>query len=249
MVPNWQNLPPQSGVNLPKLIFGKEVVSRSGPMVLKSDQRTRLDEADDRQFYDYPRFVTHVDQGFIHQLTQLYRDRLKPETRVLDLMSSWVSHLPEEIQFAHVEGHGLNPEELAKNPRLDHFVVQDLNQTPQLPFPEQSFDAVLNAVSVQYLQYPEAVFAEVNRLLKPGGVAIVSFSNRMFYQKAIQAWREGSEASRVSLVEHYFEAVPGFSRPEVVSDLETPTGGGLLQWFNLSAADPFYAVIASRQAG
>ncbi len=217
-------------------------------MVLKSDQRTRLDEADDKLFYDYPRFVTHVDQGFIHHLAQLYRDRLQPDTRILDLMSSWVSHLPEEIQFAHVEGHGLNAEELAKNPCLDHFVVQDLNQTPQLTFPDQSFDGVLNAVSVQYLQYPEVVFAEIHRVLKPGGVAIVSFSNRMFYQKAIQAWREGSEASRVSLVEHYFEA-SGFNQPEVVRHLENSTGGGFLQWLNLNPVDPFYAVVAYRQAG
>lgn len=215
-------------------------------MVLRPEQRTKLDDTSDRLFYDYPRFVTHVDQGFIQQLTQLYRERLQPQIRVLDLMSSWVSHLPEEIEFAHVEGHGLNAEELAKNPRLDHFFVQDLNQNPQLPLADQSFDAVLNAVSVQYLQYPEAVFAEIHRILKPGGVAIVSFSNRMFYQKAIQVWRDGSEASRVQLVRGYFATVPGFTEPEIIS--RTAALGGWLQWWNPNAGDPFYAVIAQRTA-
>ncbi len=119
-----------------------------------------------------------------------------------------MSHLPDEITFEHVEGHGMNEEELAKNPRLDHYFVQNLNQNQMLPLPDQSFDAVLNAVSVQYLQRPEAVFAEIYRILKPGGIAIFSFSNRMFYQKAIAAWREASEAQRVDLVKTILSSHP-----------------------------------------
>lgn len=214
-------------------------------MGLRPEQRTKLDATDDTLFYDYPRFVTHVDQVFIDRLTQLYRERLRPQTRILDLMSSWVSHLPADMEFAQVEGHGLNAEELARNPQLDSFFVQDLNQNPQLPLEDQSFDAVLNAVSIQYLQYPEAVFSEIHRVLKPGGIAIVSFSNRMFYQKAIQGWRDGSEASRVQLVQSYFAAVPGWSPPEVVQ--RSSQGRGWLPGWNLSAVDPFYAVIAHRQ--
>jgi SAM-dependent methyltransferase len=154
-------------------------------MLLRPNQRTKLDDTDDTQFYSMPRFVTHVDEGFIDQLTQLYRDRLQPNTRILDMMSSWVSHLPEEIEFAHVEGHGLNGEELARNRRLNHYFVQNLNENPKFPLQDQDFDAVLNCVSVQYLQYPDAVFFEIHRILKPGGIAIISFSNRMFFQKAI----------------------------------------------------------------
>jgi len=213
-------------------------------MILQPSQRHKLDSTDDTLFYDYPRFVTHVDEGFIRQLTDLYRLRLKPNTRILDLMSSWVSHLPEEIQFAHVEGHGLNESELARNPRFDHYFLQDLNANPELPLADQSFDAVLNTVSVQYLQYPEAVFAEVCRILKPGGTLIVSFSNRMFYQKAIQAWRDSSEADRVELVKRYFAAVPGFGPAEVI--VNTSSAPGFLQWLNPAAGDPFYAVIAQR---
>ncbi|MBL1175353.1 MAG: methyltransferase domain-containing protein [Pantanalinema sp. GBBB05] len=214
-------------------------------MVLQPTQRTKLDASDDTQFYDMPRFVTHVDDGFIQQLTDLYRERLQPNTRILDLMSSWVSHLPDEVSFAHVEGHGLNQEELARNPRLNHSFVQDLNRDPKLPLADQSFDAVLNTVSVQYLQYPEAIFHEIHRVLKPGGIAIVSFSNRMFYQKAIQIWRDGTEASRVELVQSYFRAVPGFSEPEVIArPAQIPAW---LQMMGLAGGDPFYAVIASRQ--
>lgn len=213
-------------------------------MPLRPNQRIKLDDSDDKLFYSYPRFVTHVDEGFIQQLTDLYRLRLKPNTRILDMMSSWVSHLPEEMQFAHVEGHGLNAEELARNPRLDHYFVQNLNENPKLPLKEQDFDAVLNAVSVQYLQYPEAVFAEIYRILKPGGVAIFSFSNRMFYQKAIQAWREGSETSRVELVKSYFQSVPGFSPAEVIA--RQSTAPSFLQWLGAAGGDPFYAVIGYR---
>ncbi|MBD2498797.1 class I SAM-dependent methyltransferase [Nostoc sp. FACHB-280] len=213
-------------------------------MTLRPNQRQKLDDTDDRLFYAYPRFVTHVDDGFIQQLTDLYRDRLKPNTRIIDMMSSWVSHLPEEIEFAHIEGHGLNAEELARNPRLNHYFVQNLNDNPQLPLPDQDFDAVLICVSVQYLQYPEAVFSEIHRILKPGGIAIISFSNRMFFQKAIQAWRDASEAARVELVKHYFTSVPGFTTPEVI--VHQSTMPYFLQLMGIGAGDPFYALIAHR---
>jgi SAM-dependent methyltransferase len=214
-------------------------------MMLRPNQRTKLDNTDDTQFYSMPRFVTHVDEGFIDQLTQLYRDRLKPNTRILDMMSSWVSHLPEEIEFAHVEGHGLNQEELARNRRLNHYFVQNLNENPQLPLQDEDFDAVLICVSVQYLQYPDAVFSEIHRILKPGGIAIISFSNRMFFQKAIAAWREGTEASRVELVKSYFQSVPGFHPPEVIANQSAAPS--FLQMFGVGGGDPFYAVIAQRK--
>ena len=213
-------------------------------MLLRPEQRIKLDDTDDRLFYSYPRFVTHVDEGFIDQLTQLYRDRLKPNTRIFDMMSSWVSHLPEEIEFAHVEGHGMNEEELARNPRLNHYFVQDLNNNPKLPLPDEDFDAVLNCVSVQYMQYPDAVFHEIHRILKPGGIAIISFSNRMFFQKAIAAWRDGTEQSRVELVKGYFQAVPGFSPPEVIARQSAVPN--FMQMFGVGGGDPFYAVIAQR---
>jgi SAM-dependent methyltransferase len=213
-------------------------------MPLNPDQRQKLDLTDDTLFYEYPRYVTHVDEGFIQQLTDLYRERLKPNTQIFDMMSSWVSHLPDDIQFAHVEGHGLNQDELARNPQLDHYFVQNLNQDPKLPLEDQSFDAVLNTVSVQYLQYPEAVFSEIHRILKPGGSAIVSFSNRMFYQKAIAAWRDSSERDRIELVKRYFNSVPGFSQPEVIArQAQIPS---ILQMLGMPGGDPFYAVIATR---
>ena len=220
-------------------------------MLLQANQRTKLDDSDDRLFYSFPRFVTHVDEGFIDRLTNLYRDRLQPQTRIFDMMSSWVSHLPEEIEFAHVEGHGMNEEELAKNRRLNHYFVQNFNQDLKIPLPDKDFDAVLNCASIQYLQYPDAIFHEIHRILKPGGIAIISFSNRMFAQKAIAAWRDNSEEGRVKLVKSYFESVknangvPGFSQVEVISQKSNVPS--FLQMLGLGGGDPFYVVIAYRQ--
>lgn len=213
-------------------------------MNLNPTQRTKLDDTDDTQFYAYPRFVTHVDENFIDQLTELYRERLKPNTHIFDMMSSWVSHLPDDIEFSHVEGHGMNQEELAKNRRLNHYFLQNLNENPKLPLPDADFDAVLNCVSVQYLQYPEAIFHEIHRILKPGGIAIISFSNRMFYQKAIQAWRDGTEQTRVELVKNYFKSVPGFSEPEII--FRPSTVPAFLQMLGMGGGDPFYAVIGTK---
>lgn len=213
-------------------------------MLLRPNQRIKLDDTDDKLFYGIPRFVTHVDDGFIQQLTDLYRQRLQPNTRIFDMMSSWVSHLPKEIQFTHVEGHGLNQEELARNSQFDHYFVQNLNENPKLPLEDAEFDAVLNCVSVQYLQYPEAIFTEIHRILKPGGIAIFSFSNRMFYQKAIQAWRDNSEKGRVKLVQSYFQLVPGFTTPEVIVNQSSLPN--FLQMLGVATGDPFYAVIATK---
>ncbi|MGD1910318.1 MAG: methyltransferase domain-containing protein [Rivularia sp. (in: cyanobacteria)] len=213
-------------------------------MQLRPNQRMKLDDTNDNLFYELPRFVTHVDDGFIQQLTDLYRQRLQPNTRIFDMMSSWVSHLPKEMEFSYVEGHGLNSEELARNPRFNHYFIQNLNENPKLPQKDQEFDAVLNCVSVQYLQYPEAIFTEIHRIHKPGGVAIFSFSNRMFFQKAIQIWRENSEAGRVKLVKGYFQSVSGFTPPEVVVNQSSVPN--FLLWLGAGGGDPFYAVIAHR---
>ena len=215
-------------------------------MLLRPEHRSKLDETEDTDFYSIPRFVTHVDEGFIDQLTQLYREELTPNTRILDLMSSWVSHLPDDMEFDHVEGHGMNYEELAKNPQLYNYFVQNLNKNPQLPLKDNDFDAVLITVSVQYLQYPEAIFSEIYRILKPGGKVIVSFSNRMFYQKAIAAWRDNSEAGRVELVKKYVQSLPGFGTPKVVATQSSVPG--FLQMLGLAGGDPFYAVIADKMA-
>ena len=213
-------------------------------MLLRPEHRSKLDETSDTDFYSIPRFVTHVDEGFIDRLTQLYREELAPNTRILDLMSSWVSHLPSDLEFDHIEGHGMNYEELAKNQQLDSYFVQNLNKNPQLPLKDNDFDAVLITVSVQYLQYPEAIFAEIYRVLKPGGKVIVSFSNRMFYQKAIAIWRDNSETGRVELVKKYCQSLPGFSKPKVVATQSSVPS--FLQMLGLAGGDPFYAVIAEK---
>ncbi len=211
--------------------------------VLTPTQRKKQNPRADAQFYSQPRLVQHVDEHFRERLTDLYRERLEAGDEVLDLMSSWVSHLPEEMTFDRVVGHGMNEEELAANERLDRFFVQDLNDTQALPLEDGAFDAVLCAVSVQYLQYPEQVFSELGRTLRPGGIVVVSFSNRMFAQKAIQAWRASSGRERLDLVGQYLEAADAFDAPDLISEspLVPPT-----QRFLGGAPDPFYAVCARR---
>ncbi|WP_256296001.1 class I SAM-dependent methyltransferase [Haloarchaeobius salinus] len=206
--------------------------------VLSDADRSKLDTGPDDDFYDQPRFVQHVDEGFRDRLTDLYREHLADGDRVLDAMSSWVSHLPDDREFARVIGHGLNAAELGDNPRLDEYVVQNLNEDQQLPFDDASFDAVLCAVSVQYLQYPTAVFREFHRVLALDGVLVVSFSNRTFHTKAVRAWRERSMDERAALVRKYCE-VAGFGRVETVREPRRSVLPGL-------GGDPFYAVVAHR---
>lgn len=146
------------------------------------------DSSPDPLFYASPRFVTHIDEGAIAAVTALYRALFPPGGTILDLMGSWVAHLPPEVAYGEVIGHGLNDEELKANPRYTRWFVQDLNADPVLPLADDSVDAAAICVSVQYLQHPVAVFREVRRVLKPGGVIAITFSNRCFPTKAVAIW-------------------------------------------------------------
>ena len=170
----------------------------------------KQDIGDDLAFYAPPRLVTHLDEGAVAALTAHYRKQLPDGGRVLDLMSSWVSHLPTEHEYA-VVGHGMNAEELAANPRLDRWFVQNLNRETALPLEDRSFGATLCCVGVQYLQQPLAVFAEVRRVLTPGAPFIVSFSNRCFPTKAIAIWRALGSDGHAALVRLYLERT-GFAQ-------------------------------------
>lgn len=160
----------------------------------------REDPTDDAAFYAAPRFVTHIDDATIAALTAVYRQRLPADARILDLMSSWISHLPEDVRYARVTGHGMNAEELAANPRLDASFVRDLNRNPQLPLEDACVDAVLIAVSVQYLIRPVEVFGELARVLAPGGSVLIACSHRCFPTKAVRAFRVLAPGDRLRLV-------------------------------------------------
>ena len=173
----------------------------------------RIDEGDDLAFYSFPRLVNHIDEVAIAALTATYK-RLLPENAViLDLMSSWVSHLPDDLPTGEMIGHGMNAEELAANPRLDRWFIQDLNEDWILPLDSESLDAVLCCVGMQYLQHPIEVATEVRRVLKPGGRFLVSFSNRCFWTKAVEIWRKLSDHGHNNLVRWYLERA-GFTEIE-----------------------------------
>jgi len=174
----------------------------------------KQDVSDDLAFYEPARLVTHLDNQAIAALKDCYRDLLPDDGRILDLMSSWVSHLPDERLYAEVVGHGMNAEELAANPRLDRWFIQDLNRDTTLPLDSGAFDGALCCVGVQYLQRPYDVFAEVQRVLAHGAPCVVSFSNRCFPTKAVAVWRSLNMNGQASLVRHYLEHA-GFRDAEV----------------------------------
>ncbi|MEO6715630.1 MAG: methyltransferase domain-containing protein [Novosphingobium sp.] len=171
---------------------------------------TRDDDGDDSAFYAPTRLVTHIDHEAIAALRCFYGATIPPNSTVLDLMSSWVSHLPDDLPLAAVIGHGMNQAELAANLRLTRSFMQDLNRDPVLPLKPASCDAALCCVSAQYLQQPVAVFAEVRRVLRPGAPFIVSYSNRCFPTKAVAIWRSLDQRGHASLIHRYMTHA-GFS--------------------------------------
>jgi Methyltransferase domain len=170
---------------------------------------TKIDAEEDELFYEPPRLVCHIDDGAIAALTEFYRTVLPRGGVLLDLMSSWVSHLPPEIDYAEVIGHGMNAAELAANPRLARWFIGNLNRDPRLPLADATVDAAMICVSIQYLEQPAAVLREVRRVLRPGRRLIISFSNRCFWTKAVAIWRALDDQGHARLVEGYLR-VAGF---------------------------------------
>ncbi|MEO8603093.1 MAG: methyltransferase domain-containing protein [bacterium] len=203
---------------------------------LPPDLFRRMDESSDAEFYVAPRLVTHIDDATIAALTQVYREVLPAGGAVLDLMTSWVSHLPDDVIYGRVAGLGMNRIELQHNPRLTDCVVQDLNREPQLPYADATFDAVINAVSIQYLTRPIEVYAAVRRVLKPGGLALIATSHRCFPTKAIAAWPTLSTSERMRLLQRYFAVAGGYTAAEFVD--RSPGSG----------ADPLWVVMARAAA-
>ena len=174
----------------------------------------RIDEADDELFYQHPRLLVHIDEGAIAKVGKIYAHLLPKGGTLLDLMSSWRSHLPESVRPAKVVGLGLNRAEMADNPALDEVVVHNVNQNPQMPFADESFDGAVMTVSVQYLTRPTELFADVGRILRPRAPFIVTFSNRMFPTKAVALWHGTNHDQRVTVVTRYFTESGAFENIE-----------------------------------
>jgi hypothetical protein len=172
------------------------------------------DPENDARFYEDAKLVTHIDDAAIAALTGCYRQVLPAGGVVCDLMSSWVSHLPDDVAYGEVIGHGMNAEELAANPRLGRWFVQDLNREPALPLADASLDAALICVGVQYLERPVDVMADIRRTLRPAAPLVISFSNRCFPTKAMRIWLALSDADHARLVQMYLDAA-GFGEIEV----------------------------------
>lgn len=206
------------------------------PAALPAAAFRRYDEASDGAFYGAPRFVTHIDDGAIGAVTALYRELLPAGGDVLDLMSSWVSHLPDDVAYGRVAGLGMNADELGANPRLTEWRVQDLNADPRLPYGDAEFDGAGCCVSVQYLVRPVEVFREVARVLRPRAPFVVTFSNRCFPTKAVAAWQALDDRGHAALVAEYARLAGGFDAAEVRA--HTPRRG-----------DPLYGVVARRADG
>lgn len=193
----------------------------------------RGDPTDDARFYASDRFVTHIDDRAIAAVGALYAE-LGLTGRVLDLMSSWVSHF--ESAPAELIVLGMNERELIANAQAARAVVRDLNADPSLPFHDGSFDAAVCCVSVDYLVRPIEIFREVNRVVRPGGPFVCTFSNRCFPTKAIRGWLAMSDEQHCGLVVEYFRRSGGWDEPVV--QLRTPRTG---------MGDPLYAVYATRE--
>ena len=209
-------------------------------MKLSTDDRCKSDISDDEIFYQQPRFVHHLSDSFRNRLTSLYSEYLLNHHIILDLMSSWVSHLPSNISYKKVIGHGMNEAELSSNERFDRFFVQNLNKKQNMPIEDSSVDVGLIVAGWQYLQYPEKVSLELSRVIKSDSLLIISFTNRAFWTKAPNIWTYSSEEKRIE----YVTSVLTSNGWRIEKILNEKTQDKKLFGFYSSESDPFFSVIA-----
>ncbi|MGD8701912.1 MAG: methyltransferase domain-containing protein, partial [Desulfosarcina sp.] len=209
----------------------------------------RRDRQPDSQFYESPRLVHHIDQTARDMVSDIYRRFVKEGMQVLDLMSSWVSHLPRNVSPARVSGLGLNRTELEQNPILSDIQVQDLNENPRLPYKAATFDVAICTVSVEYLTDPLEVFEDVARVLKPGGIFVVTFSNRWFPPKVVRVWEHIHEFERIGLVAEYFLRSGAFGEMGTYSMRGLPRPRADKYAGELPFSDPVYAVWGRKSTG
>ncbi len=206
------------------------------------DAFARQDPSPDDVFYAMPRLVDHLDKHCSHQIAELYRQLIPHDGRILDLMSSWISHLPTDFADANITGLGMNQHELEQNPMLSQTLVHDLNQQATLPFDDQVFDAATCTASIEYLVEPDQVFTELSRILTPGAPLVITFSNRWFPPKAIQAWGQAHEFERMGLVLEYFIQNGDFENLHSYSLRGLPRPPNDTYAGQLPSSDPVYAV-------
>ena len=209
---------------------------------------SRLDPSDDSRFYDTDRFVNHLDSLALSTVEKIIGTLIIEEKPViLDLMGSWDSHIPKYLEPSRVVGLGLNKNELEKNPTYSETVIHDLNKVPKLPFADNTFDTVINTVSVDYMTKPVEVFKDVGRILKPGGLFLVIFSNRFFPEKVVNIWRESTEEERILLVEDYFRLSGCFETPALfISKAKPRPKEDKYAHMNIPS-DPVYALYADKK--
>ena len=235
-------------------------MTEEGQSPFTQAQFARLDESDDSLFYQQPRLVVHIDEQAIATIGKLFEDVIPPHSVILDLLSSWRSHWPSSrpeghstgpeqkavqapesqrgLEKSRMVGLGLNAVEMRENPDLDEYVVQDVNKDPHLPFEDNTFDAVVITVSIQYLTRPVEVFRDVNRVLKPAGIFLVIFSNRMFPDKAVRIWTALGDEERMKLLASYFYYAGNYE--EIKGICRNPQRGPF--------EDPVYVVMARKPA-
>ncbi|MFC1851733.1 class I SAM-dependent methyltransferase, partial [candidate division CSSED10-310 bacterium] len=222
----------------------------SSKLIYTDDSFSRLDESDDSIFYEQDRFVDHLDRNALATVKRVIETLITEQNPViLDLMAGWDSHIPDTIKSNRIVGLGLNRHELEENPALTEYVLHDLNNSPQLPFEDNTFDIIINTVSVDYMVHPFEVFREAGRILKPGGLFTVIFSHRLFPQKAVKIWREANDQERMLMVTDFFNETDAFDTPEsfVWRGMPRPEDD---KYAHLSTeSDPIYVVYSKKKGG
>ena len=208
--------------------------------ILTYQQRQKPDDTEDSLFYSAPKFVYHLDANFRKNLSKLYEEEIANNSFVLDLMSSWDSYLPKNIKYKKVIGHGLNKEELRRNKAFDDYWIQNFNIDQKIPLENETIDFCLMVAGWQYLQYPERIAEEVERILTQNGKFIIAFSNRAFWHKAPNIWTSSSEIERIEYVRNIL-VNNGFCEPKVIKRFTQENS--LLPFLN---RDPFYCVISQK---
>jgi ubiquinone/menaquinone biosynthesis C-methylase UbiE len=133
------------------------------------------------RFYSDPKPATLNAQNLISRrrfALEMLETRVPPGSSVLDI-GCGTGHLAAELMQRGYAAWGVDfsdamVEYARDNCNPDRFRVGDIEQ---IPFPDNTFDAVMCLGVMEYLEKDEPALREMWRVLKPGGCAVITTPN------------------------------------------------------------------------
>lgn len=227
--PVWPYAPndftPKEDIEEPKGINPVGILSGNFPNMDDLEQENENEKFDALKYWGEEKAseFTEIEDEAASSLTNHYSFYLKDNMSVLEFGAAENSYLPEALNLEHHVGVGANQKLMNLNPSLTESFVVDLNNVDEergidsdelKKLGAEKFDVIIMANTIDFLSSPREVFKSAWALLKPGGLMIVSFTNREAYSQKFgraqnKMWEDRNDDQHMWICGSFFQFSAG----------------------------------------